>query len=74
MPYTYVYKTLNTTGGGGSAENSEYAEKAGSLKFPRKIEITGDAAGSALFDGSKDIDIEVSVSAITKEELEAILA
>lgn len=73
MPYTYVYKTLTTTGGGASSDLSVYSEIAGRLAHERKIAIVGDAAGSAMFDGTKDISIEVTVSAITQEELEAIL-
>lgn len=52
---------------------SRHAETADRLSTPRQIEITGEAAGEGLFDGSEDIEIYTAIERITNTELEAIL-
>lgn len=46
----------------GKAVSSEKADTADKLSSERSIELTGDAAGSASFNGSEDVSIEVTVA------------
>ena len=54
MPYTYTTPKVSGALVGGDAEK---------LDTPRLIELTGDVAGQAYFDGSKDIQIKTTVKA-----------
>lgn len=45
-----------------NAENATYATAADKLKVARNIAISGDVAGTASFDGSKDIEIAVALA------------
>ena len=55
--------TWETYEGGASitVSTADYAKTAGKLKTARNIELTGGALGSAAFDGSKNINIAVTV-------------
>ena len=43
------------------------------LKTGRTIELTGNATGETIFDGSENVQIFTSISTLTNEELEAML-
>ena len=63
----WVNKTLSKSDVGlGNVDNTADSQKnvasAAKLSTPRDISLTGDATGTAAFDGSQDISIEVSVS------------
>lgn len=57
---------------GGDTRNIT-AKAAERLLTPRQIAVSGDAVGSAAFDGSADISIATAVERLTNEELEAML-
>lgn len=59
---------VNDSGEAAWVENS--AEK---LKTPRQISLTGEAHGQASFDGTSDVAILTTVSALSNTELEGIL-
>lgn len=61
----------NLTANVGTA--SQYASQAGRLTTPRRIGISGQAQGEALFDGSEDVTIHTVISVLTNEELEDLL-
>lgn len=52
---------------------AEYAARAGKLMKTCRIELTGQAQGEALFDGSADISIYTAIERLTNEELEDLL-
>lgn len=43
------------------------------LRTARTIELTGEAAGQALFDGSEDVQIYTAIAVLTNEEIEQML-
>lgn len=43
------------------------------LAVARKIELSGDARGDALFDGSRDVSIYTIIETLSNLELEALL-
>lgn len=56
-------------------EVAAYADSAGRaqrLETARSIGLSGDAAGSTTFDGTKDVNIYASVEAISNAELEEL--
>ena len=54
----------------GSSGGSTEASK---LETPRQISLSGAATGFTYFDGSADVDIAVTIPAITNIELEELL-
>lgn len=72
MPFAYGGKYSNG-GGGGTPVPSEEAETARKLATAREIALNGDASGSAQFDGSKNIEIPVTINTITDEEIDEIV-
>ena len=60
-------------GGGSTASSANEAVTAEKLKTARTIELTGEATGETLFDGSADAAIYVAIERLTNTELEALL-
>lgn len=55
-----------------STSTVSVADSADRLTFARNISLSGDVSGDADFDGTDDITIDSSVSAISNTELEAL--
>lgn len=54
--------TAETATNATNATNALYATRADKLTTPRTISLSGDATGSAQFDGSSNVDIDVTVT------------
>lgn len=54
-------KTADTASKATNADSATKAQVADKLSVERRIELSGDATGSAMFDGSKNIDIATTV-------------
>lgn len=73
MPFIYGGKISSSGGSSGTPGTSENAQTAQKLETARAIKLSGDAIGNTEFDGSKDVEIAVTVNTMTKEEIDKIV-
>lgn len=64
--HTHSYAGSSTVGGA--------ANSAAKLTAERKIQISGDASGNTVFDGSKDVNIAVSVNKVNASAVTGVLS